>query len=128
MPPRRALVAWDGSREAARAAHDAIPLLRPAEAVTILIVDARDLSGRLGQEPGSDIAAHLTCHGIGVAVKRLESQGQGIGAVILAQAEEERAGLIVAGGYGHSRLREMFLGGVTSHLLEHMTTPILFSH
>jgi nucleotide-binding universal stress UspA family protein len=128
LPPRRALLAWDGSREAARAAHDAIPLLRLTEAVTVLIVDARDLSGRLGQQPGSDIASHLVCHGIEAAVKRVESHGQGIGAVILAQAEEERAELVVAGGYGHSRLREMFLGGATSYLLEHMTTPILFSH
>ena len=128
LPPKRALLAWDGSREAARAAHDAIPLLRLTEAVTVLIVDARDLSGRLGQQPGSDIASHLVCHGIEAAVKRVESHGRGIGAVILAQAEEERADLLVVGGYGHSRLREMLLGGVTSYLLEHMTTPILFSH
>ena len=128
LPPKRALLAWDGSREAARAAHDAIPLLRLAEEVSVLIVDARDLSGRLGQQPGSDIASHLVCHGIEAAVKRVESHGRGIGAVILAQAEEERADLLVVGGYGHSRLREMLLGGVTSYLLEHMTTPILFSH
>ncbi len=128
LPPERALLAWDGSREAARAAHDAIPLLRLAEEVIVLIVDARDLSGRLGRQPGSDIAAHLACHGIKVAVKPVESHGQGIGGVILAQADEERADLLVVGGYGHSRLREMLLGGVTSYLLEHTTTPILFSH
>jgi nucleotide-binding universal stress UspA family protein len=128
MPPRRAIVAWDGSREAARAAHDALPLLRLAEEAIVLIVDARDLGARAGQQPGADVAAHLARHGVGARVKRVTSGGTGIGELILAQAGEEGADLLVMGGYGHSRLREMLVGGVTRHVLEHTTVPVLFAH
>ena len=62
LPPRRAIVAWDGSREAARAASDAIPLLRLAEQVLVLVVDAHDVGGRAGGQPGSELAAHLGRH------------------------------------------------------------------
>jgi nucleotide-binding universal stress UspA family protein len=128
MPPRRAMVAWDGSREAARAVHDALPLLRLAEEAIILIVDARDLGTRVGQQPGADVAAHLAHHEVRARVKPVQSGRTGIGELILAQAGEEGADLLVMGGYGHSRLREMLVGGVTRHLLEHTTVPVLFSH
>lgn len=128
MPPKRAIVAWDGSREAARAVHDALPLLRLAEEAVVLIVDARDLGARAGQQPGADVAAHLARHEVGTRVKRVTSGGTGIGELLLAQAGEEGADLLVMGGYGHSRLREMLVGGVTRHVLEHATVPILFAH
>jgi nucleotide-binding universal stress UspA family protein len=128
LPPRRALIAWDGSREAARAAADAIPLLRLAERAVILIVDARDVSGRVGDRPGADIATHLTRHGIKAEVSEVQSGGASVGEIILAQAREQGADLLVMGGYGHSRLREMMLGGVTRYILEQMTIPALFSH
>ncbi len=128
MPPRRAIVAWDGSREAARAAHDALPLLRLAEEAIVLIVDARDLGARVGQQPGADVAAHLARHEVGARVKRVTGGGAGIGELLLAQAGEEGADLLVMGGYGHSRLREMLVGGVTRHVLEHATVPVLFAH
>jgi nucleotide-binding universal stress UspA family protein len=128
MPPRRVVVAWDGSREAARATHDALPLLRLAEEAIVLIVDARDLGARVGQEPGADVAAHLTRHEVRTRVKRVTSDRTGIGELILAQAGAEDADLLVMGGYGHSRFREMLLGGVTRHVLEHTTRPVLFAH
>jgi nucleotide-binding universal stress UspA family protein len=128
MPPRRAMLAWDGSREAARAVHDALPLLRLAEEAIVLIVDARDLGARVGPQPGADVAAHLTHHEVRTRVKQVRSDRLGIGELILAQAGEEGADLLVMGGYGHSRLREMLLGGVTRHMLEHTTVPVLFSH
>jgi nucleotide-binding universal stress UspA family protein len=128
VPPQRVILAWDGSREAARAANDALPLLRLAREVLVLVVDARDRPGAFGQQPGADMAAHLARHGVRVEVKQAQSGGLGIGDVILSMAADEGADLLVMGGYGHSRLREMILGGVTRHLLEHMTVPILLSH
>ena len=130
LPPRRALVAWDGSREAARAVGDALPLLRLAEeGVTVLVVNDRDLSRLQGEQPGAALAAHLARHAIAAVVRRVASErAAGVADTILAQAGEERADLLVVGGYGHSRLREMVLGGVTRHLIERATLPVLFSH
>src|SRR3712207_5183974 len=128
MPPRRVLIAWDGSREAARAVHDALPLLRQAEDVIILIVDADKLGARFGPQPGAGILAHLARHAVTARVKPVHSQGAAIVGLILAQAGEVGADLIVMGGYGHSRLREMMLGGVTRYMLERMRVPVLFAH
>jgi nucleotide-binding universal stress UspA family protein len=130
LPPRCALIAWDGSREAARAVSDALPLLQPAERVVVLVVDGRDVRGGVGQAPGVGIVAHLTRHEVSAEVKQVRGGGGGGGTaeIILAQAKEEAADLLVMGGYGHSRLREMMLGGVTRHMLEHATVPLLLSH
>jgi nucleotide-binding universal stress UspA family protein len=128
LPPRQVILAWDGSREAARAAGDALPFLTGAARVVVLIVDAARHSHQLGAEPGADIATHLARHGVKVEVKQVPSGGVPTGDVILAQASDEGADLLVIGGYGHSRLRERILGGVTRHLLEHMTCPVLLSH
>jgi nucleotide-binding universal stress UspA family protein len=128
MPPGRVIIAWDGSREAARAVHDALPLLRLADDVIILIIDANKLGVRFGQQPGAGVLAHLTRHEIRARVKAVQSSGTAIGKLILAQADEEEVDLLVMGGYGHSRLREMMLGGVTRHMLEHMSVPVLLAH
>ena len=128
LPPERILVAWDGSREAARAVHDALPLLRQAEEVVILIVDAGKLGPRFGPQPGAGILAHLGRHEVAVRVKAVESGDAAIVGLILMQAAAEKADLLVMGGYGHSRLREMILGGVTRHMLERMSLPVLFAH
>ena len=124
LPPRRALIAWDGSREAARAASDAIPLLRFAENVLILVVESRDA----GDQLESKLAAHLLRHEVKAEVRQIAGGGAGIANVLLGQARDEAADLLVMGGYGHSRLREMFVGGTTRDILEHMTMPVLFSH
>ncbi|EWY35933.1 hypothetical protein N825_32290 [Skermanella stibiiresistens SB22] len=128
LPPERVLVAWDGSREAARAVHDALPLLRLAAEVVILIVDAGKHGPRFGPQPGAGILAHLGRHGVAARVKAVESGGAAIAGLILAQADAEKADLVIMGGYGHSRLREMILGGVTRHMLERMSVPVLFAH
>jgi nucleotide-binding universal stress UspA family protein len=128
LPPKRILVAWDGSREAARSVHDALPLLRQAEEVVILIIDAGKLGPRFGPQPGAGILAHLGRHGVTVRVKAVGSGGATIAELILIQAATEKADLLVMGGYGHSRLREMILGGVTRHMLERMSLPVLFAH
>lgn len=128
LPPGRVLVAWDGSREAARAVHDSLPLLHAAADVILLIVDAAKLGPRFGSHPGANVVAHLARHEVKARVKQAASNGSAIGGLILAQAAEEGVDLIVMGGYGHSRLREMIVGGVTRHMIERMQLPILFAH
>jgi nucleotide-binding universal stress UspA family protein len=128
MPPRRVLVAWNGSREAARAVHDALPLLRAAEDVIVLIVDADRQGVRFGPQPGAGLLAHLARHEVTARVKAVDSGGAATGTTILAQADAESVDLVVMGGYSHSRLRQMMLGGTTRTLLERMSLPILFSH
>lgn len=128
LPPRRAIVAWDGSREAARAAGDALPLLERAEDVVVLLVDAERAGGRFSDRPGTGLAAFLGRHGVTARLKAVGSGGKAVAEVILDQARAEGADLLVMGGYGHSRFREMMIGGVTRFMLERADVPILFSH
>ena len=125
---QRVLVAWNGSREAARAVHDALPFLVLSEQTTVLMVDPTGQGGLPGGEPGTDIATHLARHGVRVEVKTTPSAGMTVGDVILSQAADEDADLLVMGGYGHSRMRELVLGGATRQLLAQMTLPVLLSH
>ncbi len=128
LPPARVLIAWDGSREAARAVGDAMPLLTRAESVTVLVVDPASLRGRVGDQPGADLATHLARHGIKAEVMTTASGGIGVGNVIIGQASDSGADLVVMGGYGHSRLRELVLGGATQSMLDHMPVPALLAH
>jgi nucleotide-binding universal stress UspA family protein len=128
LPPRRAVIAWDGSREAARAMGEAIPLLRAAETTTVLIVDGHDASSHPGERPGTEVATHLGRHGIRAEVREVASGSAGVADTVLHEASNDGADLLVMGGYGHSRLREMFIGGVTRHVLDHLTMPVLLAH
>ena len=128
LPPKRVLIAWDGSREAARAVGDALPLMASADAVLVLVVDPGRLQHRIGEQPGADLGTHLARHGIEVEVRTAASGGLGIGDVIIGQASDAGADLVVMGGYGHSRLRELVLGGATQSLLDHMPVPVLIAH
>ena len=127
-PGGRIVVAWDGSREAARAVNDALPFLTAATNVMVLIVDPKSKAGRLGDEPGADIARHLARHDCRVELQSVESGSRSVGGTILARLSDSGADLLVMGAYGHSRLRELVLGGVTRHILAHMTVPVLMSH
>jgi nucleotide-binding universal stress UspA family protein len=122
----RVMIAWDGSRAAARAVADSLPLLGKAKAVEIVIVASKE--GKRDQIPGADLGQHLARHGLKVDVKRLTSPDIGVAATLLSYAADSGADLIVMGGYGHSRLREFVLGGVTRGILESMTVPVLMSH
>lgn len=122
----RILLGWNASREAARALHDALPLLARAASVTVYTASVR---GRGRHElPSTDIAAHLARHGLQVEVEQGPDEGLPPGEMLLARAMEIGADLLVVGGYGHSRLRETMFGGVTRHLLQRMTLPVLMSH
>ena len=123
---RRALVAWDGGREAARAVNDAMPLLERAESVVVLVVNPH--KGDHGQEPGADIALHLARHGIKVEAQHLEAKELSVADALLSRLADEDIDLLVMGAYGHSRVREWALGGVTRQIFAQMTVPVLMSH
>jgi nucleotide-binding universal stress UspA family protein len=125
---RRVLIGWDGGREAARAVHDALPLLSKAEVVTVLAIDPRYGNDDYGNEPGADISRHLARHGVPVTAKKTSSEGLDAADILLNYASDLGCDLIVIGGYGHSRMREIVLGGVTRGLLQHATVPVLMSH
>jgi nucleotide-binding universal stress UspA family protein len=125
---RRVLVAWNASREAARALNDALPLLADAESVTVLSINpARGIDGE-GDVPAADIALHLARHDVEAEAAYAVAEDIGIGDVLLSRAADLGSDLIVMGGYGHSRLRELVLGGATRTVLRHMTVPVLLSH
>jgi nucleotide-binding universal stress UspA family protein len=120
----KALVAWDESVEATRAISNALPILERASNVTVAVFNA-PLSE--GERPGQDIALFMARHGVPCVVSAQTSR-VGVGSCLLTMASDLGADLIVMGGYGHSRLREMLLGGATAAILESMTVPVLMSH
>lgn len=122
------MVCWNASRESARATADALPFLRAAEKVIVLVVDPEVSADGHGQEPGADVALWLARHGVKVTVQREVAADSRVGETILSRAADSGADLIVMGIYGHSRLREFVLGGASRTLLESMTVPVLMSH
>ncbi len=128
VPPRRVVLAWQPRREPSRAIHDALPLLPRDARVDVLVIDPEVGAFAHGQQPGADIAAHLARHGLQVQVVSLPRAGRSTGAAIVDHAAQQRADLVVMGGYGHSRWRQQVLGGTTRTVLEQATMPVLFSH
>jgi nucleotide-binding universal stress UspA family protein len=122
----RVMVCWDGGRAATRAIADAIPFLTRAKSVELVIFSGE--RGKQDQLPGVDMGQHLARHDINVTVNRMPVGDVEIADAILSHAADSSADLLVMGGYGHSRLREFILGGVTRTLLEAMTVPLLLSH
>ncbi|MGE5652180.1 MAG: universal stress protein [Bacillota bacterium] len=126
---KRVMVAWDGSLEAARAVSGAIPLLRNARLVQVTVFNPEVGPDAHGEEPGADIALYLERHGIEVEVSRQHVGHQiDVGNAMLSHAADIGADLIVMGGYGHARFREVLMGGVTQTILRSMTVPVLMSH
>jgi len=125
---KRVLVAWNASREAARAVSDALPFLVRASEVHVVSVNARATALGHGEEPGADIGLFLSRHGVKVEVSPIEAPDLDAGNALLSRAYDLQADLIVSGAWGHTRLRESVLGGVTRTLLESMTVPVLMSH
>lgn len=125
---KRVVVAWDASREATRALSEADDLLEFAESVTVVTVDAKPKMFGHGDQPGANIAAHLSRRGLAAEVRNVDSMGRSASAAILEEAQSQGADLIVMGGYAHSRLRELVFGGATRELLRTTTIPLLMAH
>lgn len=122
----RVMVCWDGSRAATRAIADSLPFLNKAKKVEIVMVASK--AGKDDDIPGVDLGQHLARHGLTVEVKRITSPDIDVSSTILSYVADSNADMIVMGGYGHSRLRDFILGGVTRSILESMTVPALMSH
>jgi nucleotide-binding universal stress UspA family protein len=125
---QRVLVAWNAGREATRAVNDALPLLEGAAKVTVLAINPRGGLHGHGEVPSADLALHLARHGVRAEASSLKSEDVDVGALLLSQAADLGADMIVMGAYGHSRLRELALGGATREILRSMTVPVLLSH
>lgn len=127
---KRIMIAWNASIEARRAIAGAMPLLRQADEIQVVVFDGKAVPDTYGGQPGADVALLLARHGIrvGVEVAPQAKAGIDVGNALLSQAADFNADLMVMGCYGHSRLREVLLGGVTQTVLESMTIPVLMSH
>lgn len=124
---QRVTVAWNGNAESVRAMTSALPLLQAAQSVDLVIFDAGDGVRQHGHEPGAEVAAYLARHAVRLQVSDRESRGD-IGKALLAHAAAQHSDLIVMGAYGHSRLREILLGGVTRSALRNATLPLWMAH
>lgn len=125
----RALVSWNGGKEAARALHYAIPLLQRAASVDVAVFDPQTLPSSYRAVPDQDILQHLARHGIDARVTRQATSGDiDAGNALLSLASDLNADLLVMGCYGHTRFREILLGGVTRVILGSMTLPVLMAH
>ena len=126
---QRIAVAWNGTREATRAVTAALPLLKRAQSVDVVVVQqpGRSVSALHDEEPGAEIKRYLEYHGVQASLNRLENDSLRISEALLSAAAEKNADMLCMGAYGHSRLREMALGGVTYDLMRHMTVPTLIA-
>jgi nucleotide-binding universal stress UspA family protein len=121
------VVGWDGSVPALRAIEGALPLLARARSVRLALVNPERETGLHAEEPGADMALYLARHGVPVDVL-VERTERPAGEALLRIAHDNDAGLLVTGAFGHSRYREIVLGGVTRILLERARLPVLFAH
>lgn len=124
--PGRAIVAWDGSAAASHAVRAALPFLHLAKEVVVVIIHESDKHAT--ELAGADIATHLARHDLHVEVREITNTTGDIGQTLLSFAADEAADWLVMGAYGHSRLREFFLGGATRGILGSMTLPVLMAH
>ena len=120
------MICWDGSRASARAVADAISILGKGSRVEIVIITNE--RGKQYDIEGADIGQHLARHGFKVEVRRLPGGDIDVADALLSHAADSSTDFMVMGGYGHSRLREFVLGGVTRSIFQSMTVPVLLSH
>lgn len=119
-------VAWDFSRNAARAISDAMPILELSKTVRIVTVLNEKALDKT--HSATELAKTLSRHGLSISLDEVDSQGRSIGAVLESHIATCNADMLVMGAYGHSRFREFVLGGATRSMLTKPPVPILFSH
>jgi nucleotide-binding universal stress UspA family protein len=124
---KKVLIAWDGSIEASRVITGAMPFLRQAQEVKVVVFNVEEQVNVHGEQPGADIALYLARHGVKVDVLQ-ETTEQDTGNALLSLAADTFADLLVMGCYAHSRFREILLGGASRTVLASMTLPVLMSH
>lgn len=124
---RKAVIAWDGSKKAARATRDAMPLLKDRGQVIVLVINPDKRKGAHGNKPGKDIAEFITRHGVSCKIDVINNSDLSTDTLILNHLADSGSDLLVMGAYGHSRLREKAFGGVTNSIVHQMTTPVLMS-
>ena len=122
------MLAWDGGREATRAAFDAMPFMETADEVRVHAVNPPTKEGNNTFLPGTELSNSLARHGVKVETGQSTSRAGSIGEELLSRISDHGSNLLVMGCYGHSKLRELALGGVTRHITQNMTVPVLFSH
>jgi len=125
---QKIIIGWDGSRTATRAIHDALPILKLAKKTIVMCVKQNSNEVLDDQPPGQKIAAHLSNHSVNVEAQHIVSNEIKPAHMLLNLAAEQGADMMVIGAYGHARIKELVMGGVTMHLLESMPLPVLFSH
>jgi nucleotide-binding universal stress UspA family protein len=126
--PETVLIAWNASREAARAVADAAVLLEGAKSIVVVTIGARTSPRGHGEAPGVDIATHLARHGLPVELHNVADAADDTASAIVAQAKECNADIIVVGGFGHPRVQEAWFGGVTRTLIKSSPLPLFLSH
>lgn len=124
---KRIVIAWNGSAEASKAVAAAMPILRRADSVQVLVCNPDESPAMHGQEPGADLAQYLARQDIAVTVKCIQSEDD-VGVALHRKAHDTRSDMIVAGAYGHSRLHGLILGGATRSLLGEMKVPVMLTH
>jgi nucleotide-binding universal stress UspA family protein len=120
---RRVALAWNGSAQSSRVISAALPYLEKAEVISVLTAPGVDK-----RAPGEALVAYLARHNLKAAVENVEPHGKSIGHALLEHAQKLGADLLVMGAYGHSRIREMILGGATRDVLAQTTLPVLMAH
>ncbi|MFM2421705.1 MAG: hypothetical protein RL291_235 [Pseudomonadota bacterium] len=125
---RRITIAWNDSREAARAAFDAMPLLQGADSVRIVWVNPEDESLSPGDLPTAEIAATLARHGVKCTSAEVRGSDISAGVELLRQVAKDQSDLLVMGAYGRSKLREFIFGGATRSTFSDMRVPVLYAH
>jgi nucleotide-binding universal stress UspA family protein len=124
----RVVCCWDGSRAAARAFNDALPLLAKAAKADLLIVLNEKTKGNNNVIRGVEIATHLARHDVKVEIETVPAADIDVASAILSYVADSSGTLIDMGGYGHAKLREVILGGMTRDMLKSMTVPVFMSH
>ncbi len=128
LKPTTVVIAWDGSKEAARVVRDSMDMLSHAKDVRLVMIDPTSSENGNGAEPGVDQAAYLARCGVKVTIDRIPSMGVPFGEALRRNAGDCGADLIIMGAYGHSRLRERIFGGVTVSMIDAPDVPTLMAH